>query len=668
MAKNLVIIEAPGKLPKYRKALGSDYDVLATAGHCVDLPEKSLAINIKKKFEPTWEVKHDKKAVIKTLKDAAKKAQNIYLMSDEDREGEAIAWHVLEQIKTSTKANIFRATTNEITASGIKKALANPGQIDMQKIDAYLCRRLLDRLCGYKTSFLTKQATGGRSAGRVQSAILRLIVDREKEIMHFVPEEYWVLTAHLLNSSAEPYVGVLSEKIKVPNEAEATKIYNAVMKGSPVISEVKVKQVNIKPFAPFTTIPLQATASTLFGWSGKRTMQAAQHLYEAGHITYMRTDSPFMAKEAVDAVRAFVDHSYGSKYLPAKAPVYAAKKGAQEAHECCRVTDVNANPALAGDEHKLYEVIRKRTIASQMSSGVDERIRAVTKIAGYDFISNGNRQIFDGFRKVWDVGGGKDVLLPKLTEGEKCTLKLLEKEQKFTQPPPRYSVASIGKKCEDEQIARPATFSNFMEVLQQRGYIAKNKKSFQATDLGIKVIDFLTAADFCFVDVKFTAGMEQELDAVQSATTNKVDLLTKFWDRLKGDIEKGKEVRNAASVTKYKCPKCKGSLLSKFSKFGPFYACENYKPPKKVDGKKVEQEGACAFTAKVGDNGEPIEKVAKPKEYADFACTKCGAPMVKRTSKYGEFYGCEGYPKCKMTADMDGNFKEPKKKHKAKAK
>lgn len=660
MAKNLVIIEAPGKLPKFKKALGKDYEVRATVGHCVDLPEKSLAINIKKDFEPTWEVKPDKQIVVKEIRSAAKQAQNIFLMTDEDREGEAIAWHIAEQIK-DVKANVFRATTNEITTTGIQKAIANPGQINKSKIDAYLCRRLLDRLCGYKTSYLTYQATGGKSAGRVQSAILRIIVDREKEILHFVPVEYWVLTAHLRNSKKEAFTAVLTDSIKVPNEKEATTIYDKVIKGSPVIKSVDVKQVNIKPFAPFTTIPMQASASTLFGWSAKKTMQVAQKLYEAGHITYMRTDSPTMASEAVDMIRAFIDHSHGGQYLPSKPNVYTAKKGSQEAHECCRPTDIHANLHLDADEDKLYKLIWKRAVASQMTSGIDERMKVITDISGYDFISHGNRLIFDGFRKVWDVSKGKDAILPELKQGEKCSLDSLDKEQKFTLPPPRFSVASLGKKCEDNQVARPATFSNFIETLQHRKYIQKAGKSFQATDLGIKVIDFLTGADFCFVDIKFTSEMEGLLDEIQDSSKNLTEVLSEFWTRLKKDIDSGKNIKKQNELTEHDCPQCKGKLLKKHSQFGPFFACENYKPAKKdKDGNKKHPEGSCSYTATVGEHGEPVTKVPKVKEYADFKC-KCSGKMVKRKSKFGEFYGCENFPKCRMTADMEGVFKEPKK-------
>jgi DNA topoisomerase-1 len=662
VAANLVIIESAGKIKKFRAALSNDYDVMASVGHCVDLPERQLGIDIKKDFEPTWEVKDDKAAVVKKLQAAAKKAKQIFMMTDEDREGEAIAWHLANLLK-GTKAKIVRATTNEITKKGITQAISNPGDLDQKKIDAYLVRRLLDRLCGYKTSYLTKQATGGRSAGRVQSAILAIIVERELEITNFKPEEYWVLTAYLLSSKGEPYTGVLTSKIKVKNEKQATEIYNAVIKGIPTITSVETKTVTANPFPPFTTASMTQAASSVLGWGAARMMKVAQSLYEAGHITYHRTDSPFMASESIDAIRAYISNAHGAKYLPGSPRLYKAKAGAQEAHECCRPTDINAHLHMDGDDAKLYEMIWRRAVACQMASGQDERTKVITRIADYDFHSNGNVVLFDGYRKVWTYGSGKETVLPKLTEGEVCTLKSLEKEQKFTQPPPRYSDGSLNKKCEDEQIARPATFGSFVETLKARGYIAKKGKTISATELGVRVIEFLKAADVCFVDIKFTAQMEALLDEIQSATKGRSEVLSEFWKRLREDIERGKKVKNQAQVTEFECPKCHGKLLSKHSKFGPFFACENYKPPKTVKGKKVAAEDSCDYTANVDKDGKPKEKEPpKPKEYADFPCKNCGGKMVKRSSKYGEFYGCAAYPKCKTVADLDGTFKETKKK------
>lgn len=423
MSKGLVIIESPGKITSYKKALGSNYNIAASYGHCVDLPSKGLSINIKKDFEPTWGVNPDKKEVVANLRKQAKAASAIYLMPDGDREGEAIAWHLKRELEGSTKAPFYRASTNEVTKSGILKALKNSGDINMHMIDAYLCRRLLDRLCGYKISFLTKQATGGKSAGRVQSAMLRIISEREKEIKSFVPEEYWVLTANLLNSNKEPFVGILDEKIKVPNEKEALKIYEKVTKGSPVVASVVASEVTVVPYAPFTTSTLIQASSTLLGWTAHKTMKTAQGLYEAGCITYMRTDSPMMAKEAITTVREMVSHAHGSDYLHPTTRIYTAKKGSQEGHECCRPTDFSsATAAGSADAKNMYEMIWKRAVASQMTSGKDRRVKVVTKIGGYDFVSRGNNRIFDGFRKIWTYSKPQENILPVLAKGEKCTL------------------------------------------------------------------------------------------------------------------------------------------------------------------------------------------------------------------------------------------------------
>jgi len=653
MAKGLVIIESPGKIASYKKALGSDYNIAASYGHCVDLPAKGLSINIKKDFEPTWDVNPDKKEVIANLRKQAKAADAIYLMSDEDREGEAIAWHLKRELETATKAPFHRASTNEVTKAGILKALKNPGDINMSMIDAYLCRRLLDRLCGYKTSFLTKQATGGRSAGRVQSAMLRIIAEREKEIKSFVPEEYWVLTAHMLSSKKEPFTGVLDEKIKVPNEQEAVKIYEKVSKGSPVIESVDTSEVSVAPYAPFTTSTLIQASSTILGWAAHKTMKTAQGLYEAGHITYMRTDSPTMAKEAIDDVRGIISHSHGSNYLNPTVKIYSGKKGSQEGHECCRPTNLSAQSVGgSADAQNMYEMIWKRAVASQMTAGKDRRVKVVTKIGGYNFVSRGNNRIFDGFRKVWTYSKQQENILPTLGKGEKCTLTSIDKEQKWTTPPPRYSDASLQKKCDTAQITRPATFASFLKTLADRGYINRVKKSFEATDLGIRVVDFLVAAEMCFVDMNFTANMEQLLDEIAAGKKDKLPVMEHFWSTLKTNIETGKEVRDKMSLTEHDCPKCDGKLRLKHSNFGPFFSCENYK--KGDDG--------CSYIAKVGEHGEPVEKVAKVKEYAPFNCEYCGEKMVKRTSKYGEFFGCDGYPTCTSIASMTGEFQPLKKK------
>lgn len=678
MAKNLVVVESPSKIPSYKKVLGSEYEVMASYGHCIDLPEDELAVDIKNNFEPKFVVKSDHSDTVKHLCAAAKQCQRVYLMSDEDREGEAIAWHLSNEMKGKTSAQILRATTNEITAKGITKAINNPGTVDMNKIDAYLARRLLDRLCGYKTSYLIQKATGGRSAGRVQSAILRIIADREEEIKNFKPEEYWVLTAHLLSSKKEQFLAKLTDKIKVPNEKTATEIYNKVITGKPVVKSAEYKEVKSNPYPPFTTLPMIATASTVFGWGVEKTMDVAQDLYEAGHITYMRTDSPFMSDDAIKMCRQVIEDQFGTDYLPHSPRMYSPKKGAQEAHECCRPTNFATTPGLSGDEAKLYEMIWKRAVACQMIEGIDERAKIVTDIAGYEFVTHGSVIIFDGYRKVWTYSNSKDVTVPRLKEGEKCDLESLDKEQKFTTPPPRFSDASLAKKCEDEQISRPATFKNFVKTLKDRGYIVQKSKSFEATPLGIKVTKFLKESDVCFVDIKFTAGMENLLDSIQEKSKTKTEVLTEFWTRLQNDIQKGKDLYSKSQETDFVCPKCGGKLRQKHSKFGAFFSCENYKAAKKPSKAKttksktkkkpeaeptVAEKPGCSYIANVGADGNPVEKVKKEVEYAAFECKNCHSKMAKRSGKYGDFYGCSRFPNCRTVADLNGVFKEKKSKY-----
>lgn len=666
MAKKLIVIEAPKKIPKFKEAVGTEYEVFASMGHCVDLPPEKLSIDIKNNFKPTYKVSAEKKSVVKEFCQKAKKADEIFFMTDEDREGEAIAWHLLNEIKDTVHAKIWRATTSEITKKGIKKALSSPKQIDEHKINAYETRRLLDRLCGYKTSFLTKQATGGKSAGRVQSAILRIMTDREQEILDFIPQEYWVLTAHLLSSKGEGYTGILDglSALKIDNQKTAEEIYEKVVQGQPIVADVVSKEVSVKPYAPFVTSQLLMSSSTILGWNATKTMSVAQGLYEKAFITYHRTDAPFMAKEAVTDVCAFIDFNYGKSYLPQKPNVYTAKKGAQEAHECCRPTNIEMTPDnnhLTGDDASLYEIIWRRAVASQMIPGKDKRTKVITAIGGFDFVTKGNVILNDGFRKCWKYSKTTNEVLPDLQINEQCTLKSLEKEQKFTMPPPRYSDASIIKKCETEQIGRPATYASLLKVLQDRKYVAIKKKTFHPTDLGMKVVNFLKKADMCFINIKFTAEMEETLDKIQEGIANKSEVLSEFWNRLKNDIEQGKQVKHSQQETEFDCPKCGGTLLMKHSNYGPFFACQNYKK-----SKKGEDDTGCSFIATVGDHGEPVEKKQKKKEYADFECKQCGSKMIKRKSKYGEFAGCEKFPKCKATSDLDGNFKEPKKKWKKK--
>lgn len=652
MGKYLVILESPGKIKTVSKYLGSDYKVVASMGHCIDLPIKKLGVNIKKDFEPEFVVITDKGKILTDIKKQAQKSSVIYIFTDLDREGCAISYHLANYLNMPDK--IKRIKSGSMTKQDILNAIHSPTNIEDDKhiIDAYLCRRILDRLVGYRTSFLTQQCTGGRSAGRVQSAILRIIVDREKEIQHFIPEEYWVLTALFKTSKNEEYSGVLDDKIKIPNEQEATKIYEAVKKGQPTVTEVESKIVEAKPYAPFTTMSMIQASSTYLGWPAQKTMKVAQFLYENSKCTYHRSDSPAMSDEAMNVLRPYIVSNYGDKYLSDHIIKYAAKEGAQEGHECIRPTDFNDMcQELSDDDKKLYKLIWKRAVASQMKPGVDNKIKIVTSSGGYDFVSRGSIRIFDGFRKVWDYSAKEDILLPEVKKGEKVALINLDKEQKFTLPPSRYSDASLSKTCEQEQITRPSTFATSIKTLLDRGYIIQSKKSFQATDLGIKVVGFLVAADMCFVSTKFTAEMEDKLDKVASNQLQKLNLLTEFWERLKADIANGNQIKQQQEVTDFDCPECHSKLKLKHSKYGAFFSCSSYK-----------KEGGCKYTAKVGTDGMPVAKQKVIVEYADFKC-KCGGKFIKRNGKHGEFFGCEHYSKgCKITASLDGTITEPKKK------
>lgn len=646
----LVICESPGKIKNIQKYLGSGYIVTASVGHIFDLPEKELGIDIKNNFKPTFAPKKDKKEVLNNILSLAKKSDSVILLTDPDREGEGIAKNIYDYIHDKIKnSKIFRATTSEITKKGITDAINNLGEINEDKVNSYLARRMLDRLCGFKTSWLTKSATGGTSAGRVQSVILRLIAERELEILSFIPEEYWIISAIFKTNKNENYEAFLSDKIKISNKEQADSIYNKIINGKPFIQSIETKEVKSNPSPPFTTFSMTAAANSILGWSASKTLNVAQGLYQDSMITYHRTDSFFISDDAMQNIRNYIDSTYHD-CLPHNKNEYKNSKSAQEAHECCRPTDItNSNPHLDGDSKKLYELIWKRTVASQMIAGKDERTKIITNVNNYEFITNGHVVLFDGHRRVWDYSTGEDKILPKVKEKDSVSLEKLSKDQKFTSPPSRYTDGSLVKDCEKLQIARPATFGNFIETLKKRKYITQKGKSLQATELGLNVTKFLKDSDMCFVHVDFTSEMEDLLDQIQEKKFTKEDVLKKFWDRLKSDIEKGKTYKKNNEKSEHKCPDCNGFLLKKHSKFGSFYACENYNAKKK-DG--------CKYTAKIGENNVPIKKEVKQKEYLDFECIKCHSKMVKRTGKYGDFGGCEKYPACKAVSDLLGTFKE----------
>jgi DNA topoisomerase-1 len=657
MSKYLVVIESPGKLAAYRKYLGPEYDICASMGHVMDLPQKgSIGVDIKNDFAPTLEVIPGKSEVLGSINAKAKKASKVYLMTDPDREGSGIAWMIASQLPKGV--DYCRATTSSITKDAIRKAIENAGEIDERMVESFWARRILDRICGWKTSFLVKQATGGKSAGRVQSAALRILAEREKEIISFKPEEYWPVDAELLTKSKKKVVAhvVLPEKMEIKTEAHAKEVESEIRDYVLKVASYDTKESSRSPFPPFTTSMLQATASSMFGWDQKRTMGVAQKLYEQGHITYMRTDSSYVVPEKVSEIRGTITHRYGVNYMPAKAVFYRAGKNAQEAHEAIRPTNLDASAVGAGDEGRLYQLIWKRTISSQMLPERRETVRATFGNGRQKVVlaASGSRQLFDGWRKCWDYSEAGDTFLPEMEVGEVVDVLGVNYEQKFTEPPPRYGIASFNAKLEDRGIGRPSTLATVVETLKARGYIESDKKSHKVTDLGLRVVDFLVAADFCFADVNFTREMEDKLDDILERKTEKLSVLTDFWKRLSDDLSRAKARKDTDNLSPYPCPQCRTEgrekfLVKKFSQFGPFYSCEA----------RTDKDIKCDYTAKVGESDEPVEKVKKPKaEPSGFKCPNCGKDLVKRSSAYGPFLGCSGYPSCKTTADLEGNVKQ----------
>lgn len=660
MPKYLVIVEAPGKLKKFQSILGPDYKVLASKGHVVDLPAKGKNVKINQDkqtgvytFTPNYAVMEDKEDVVHGIvQEANKKYDKIYLMTDPDREGEAIAWHIKNQLPTGAK--IARATTTSITKAAVDEALKNAGTIDQPMVDSYETRRILDRLTGYEASYPVKTATGGKSVGRVQSAALRILAEREKEIKSFIPEEYWDIDAELLTDKKEKLWAKLSKPgdKEVKNKEQADKIVNDLKTLKKVaVSSYETKNVKTHAYAPFTTSTLQQAASSVLGWNGKKTMQIAQTLYEAGDITYMRTDSVFMSPGAVNSIRSYIDHTYGPKYLPSTANFYkTAAKNAQEGHECCRVVDekkINAGNTL--DEQKLYALIWKRTVASQMEESEHLSLSVKFKAGEYEFSANGRKLLFDGWKKVYDYSLGDDIILPEMKVGDILDIIDITSVQKFTQPPPRFNDGgSFTKMMETAGIGRPATYTATLETLKARSYITVESKAIHVTDLGLAVVDFCKNVNFCFIDVEFTSHMEENLDLIAEKKSTKSDILNEFYKRLKDDLANAQQQKTKNQESDIPCPKCGKLLLKKHSMYGPFFACPDRKE--------------CGYKANVGEDGKPKEPPPKPpKVYGPYPCPKCGSKMVLRTSKLGNFYGCEKFPKCRSMVSETGQPIESKK-------
>ncbi|MBI4099422.1 type I DNA topoisomerase [Candidatus Microgenomates bacterium] len=577
---NLVIVESPTKAKTLGRFLGSDYQIEASMGHVRDLPENKLGIDVEHDFAPEYVVAEKKKDIVAGLHKAAKTAEKVILATDPDREGEAISWHIatlLDKVPTE------RITFHEITESAIKAALAAPGTINMQLVDAQQARRILDRLVGYKLSpLLWRKVRKGLSAGRVQSVAVRLIVEREREILAFKPEEYWEILAQFEGFTA----GLVNVKIVTKDEAD--KIVAELTKAEFKVSDVATKEIKRSPYSPFTTSTLQQAAANLFGWTAKRTMQVAQNLYEQGLITYHRTDSTNLAAQAVEQVRKFIGDQYGEKYLPEGPRIYKTKsKVAQEAHEAIRPTQVSGSSDQGSDrdQQRLFELIWKRFVACQMSEALYEQTAVditaclpAGRAGEYVFRANGNKQVFDGWQKLYEREEG--VELPALTVGQILTLLGLVPSQHFTQPPPRFNEASLIKALEEFGIGRPSTYAPIISTIQDRQYVEKVDKKFQPTNLGFAVNDFLITNFPTIFEYQFTAKMEDELDEVANGTKQWVPVIKEFYDPFAKLLTKvgetAERVKVAVEETDEICPDDGGKLVVRIGRFGKFLACANF--------------------------------------------------------------------------------------------
>jgi DNA topoisomerase I len=648
--KSVIIVESPAKTRTLQSFLGKGYEILASMGHVRDLPEKGMGVDIEHDFEPTYEIIGQRKTVLTKLRSAIKQAKEIYLASDPDREGEAIAWHLAEALKLH---NPRRLEFHEITRSAVEAALANPRTIDMHRVEAQQARRVLDRLVGYTLSpLLYKQSAGrARSAGRVQSVAVRLVVEREREILAFDAREYWTLEAWLsTDADSEPFMAKLVKraggKIELPSEADAQAAMEEIWNNPFVVSQIKLSDQFRNAPAPFITSTLQQDASVRMGFSPRRTMAVAQQLYEGlelgaeGHvglITYMRTDSVKIADQARDQAKEFITNQYGSEYVPATARAHRSSKSAQEAHEAIRPTSVTRTPAdmetyLDGDQLKLYTLIWNRFVASQMAS-VRLAQRAVMIASGeWGFEAKEIKIAFPGFSVVYPIRD-KEALLPALAEGDELFLQGLAEEQHFTEPPARFTEASLVKELESNGIGRPSTYASILEIIQQRGYIyLDDKRKLRPTDLGFVVTDKLIEHFPNIVEVQFTANIEGQLDEIEEGKAAWKHVIHDFYDPFSAGFETAKQemgpIRLPGLPTDQTCTECGKPMVQRTGRTGPFLACSGFPE--------------CKHTQPM-PGAEPTE---------EHICEVCGKPMMVRRSRFGPFLGCSGYPECKNTIKL----------------
>ncbi len=676
MPKSLVIVESPAKAKTIKKYLGSDFSVEASSGHLIDLPSSRLGVEIEEGFKPDYIVIRGKKKYLNQLEKAANKAEKVYLASDPDREGEAIAWHIANKLNLGDKAE--RVLFHEITKNAVMNSIENPTKLSQDRFEAQQARRILDRIVGYKVSpILWKKVRRGLSAGRVQSVALNLVVLREREIEKFVPKEYWSLEALLKKKSDDETASFLSsihsfmgEKIELNNEEETNEVLESIKDKDFVVDSITRKERSRRSLAPFITSTIQQDASRKLGFSVRKTMTLAQKLYEGielgsegpvGLITYMRTDSVRISDNAIEDVRNFVSNIYGDKYLPEKPNTFKVKKSAQDAHEAIRPTFVDKTPDelrkyLGKDEHRLYDLIWKRFVSSQMTPAIYDQTSVDIKVGEAKFRATGSIIKFDGFTRIYTEGKeeeekdedkkNENKILPVLEEGEILDFLNFDPKQHFTQPPPRFTESSLVKELEEKGIGRPSTYAAILYTIQDRGYVTSERKRLSPTLLGCSVNDLLIEGFPEIMDVQFTAEMEEKLDSVEEGNVNWVDLLQGFYTGFSKRLDEAEETLKSLKVegipTDISCEQCNSPMIVKWGRRGEFLSCSKYPDCKNAKPFEYDEDGKIKIKEKV-----------VPEVREDVKCENCGKPMVVRQSRYGKFLGCSGYPECKTIVKMN---------------
>ncbi len=697
----LVIVESPAKANTIKKYLGSGFTVKASVGHIKDLPKSKMGVDVEHGFAPEYEVIRGKGKIIAEIKKSAKIVETVYLAPDPDREGEAIAWHLAEEIRPSNR-NIKRILFNEITKRGITDALQHPGELDEKKFDSQQARRILDRLVGYEISpILWKKVRRGLSAGRVQSVAVRIVVEREREISAFKAVEYWSIDVGVEGKNPPPFrirlTKVDGKKAEIGDGATARGIADELRRASYVVSRIERKERKKNPLAPFITSKLQQEAARKLRFTAKKTMSIAQRLYEGlelgeegavGLITYMRTDSVRLSQDAIAEVRDYIAERYGRESLPDEPVVYKTKKQAQDAHEAIRPTSMKYDPetvkrllaaAAGGDREKLrdvedhvrlYQLIWNRFVACQMKPAIYDQTAVDVAAGRAELRATGQVLKFAGFTAVYEesiedaptgtgtgtpTGTGTEEeqfaegMLPELNEGEPLKMLDVNPEQHFTQPPPRFTEASLVKELEEKGIGRPSTYANILSTIQDRGYVEKKEGRFHPTTLGTKVNDLLVESFPDILDVTFTAGMEDDLDKVEEGEVNWVKLLERFYQPFKSDLAKAsvemRDLKREEIPTEHKCEKCGSTMVIKWGRNGEFLACSGYPD--------------CKNTKEFVRNPDGTITIA-PEPTTDEKCEVCGAPMLVKRGRFGEFLACSRYPECKATRPISLGVACPK--------